>query len=85
MALIGSFTKQPGEALPVDIDYATFVRVMTSVLPGLNEEFMVYYIRRLALEALNLPEIQLLIASDAGEVRRVSCAIGQLQAQRLMV
>jgi arsenite/tail-anchored protein-transporting ATPase len=35
----------------VDIDYATFVGFMTSVLPGLNEEFMVYYIRRLALEA----------------------------------
>jgi arsenite-transporting ATPase len=35
----------------VDIDYATFVQFMTSVLPGLNEEFMVDYIRRLALEA----------------------------------
>jgi arsenite-transporting ATPase len=35
----------------VDIDYRTFVQFMTSVLPGLNEEFMVDYIRRLALEA----------------------------------
>jgi arsenite-transporting ATPase len=35
----------------VDIDYATFVQFMTSVLPGLNEEFMVDYIRRLSLEA----------------------------------
>jgi len=35
----------------VDIDYGTFVQFMTSVLPGLNEEFMVDYIRRLALEA----------------------------------
>ena len=35
----------------VDIDYGTFVRFVTSVLPGLNEEFMVDYIRRLALEA----------------------------------
>jgi arsenite-transporting ATPase len=35
----------------VDIDYATFVQFMTSVLPGLNEEFMVDYIRRLAVEA----------------------------------
>jgi arsenite-transporting ATPase len=35
----------------VDVDYPAFVRFMTSVLPGLNEEFMVYYIRRLALEA----------------------------------
>jgi arsenite-transporting ATPase len=34
----------------VDIDYGTFVRFMTSVLPGLNEEFMVDYIRRLALD-----------------------------------
>lgn len=34
----------------VDIDYATFVEYTTSVLPGLNEEFMVDYIRRLALE-----------------------------------
>ena len=35
----------------VDIDYAAFVQFMTSVLPGLNEEFMVDYIRRLAVEA----------------------------------
>jgi arsenite-transporting ATPase len=35
----------------VDIDYASFVQFMTSVLPGLNEEFMVDYIRRLALES----------------------------------
>jgi len=35
----------------VDVDYDTFVRFVTSVLPGLNEEFMVDYIRRLALEA----------------------------------
>jgi len=34
----------------VDIDYRTFVQFMTSVLPGLNEEFMVDYIRRLRLE-----------------------------------
>jgi arsenite/tail-anchored protein-transporting ATPase len=34
----------------VDVDYPTFVRFMTSVLPGLNEEFMVDYIRRLWLE-----------------------------------
>jgi arsenite-transporting ATPase len=34
----------------VDIDYPAFVQFMTSVLPGLNEEFMVDYIRRLALE-----------------------------------
>ena len=33
----------------VDIDYPSFVQFMTSVLPGLNEEFMVDYIRRLAL------------------------------------
>ncbi|HVP33740.1 MAG TPA: ArsA family ATPase [Steroidobacteraceae bacterium] len=32
----------------VDIDYRTFVQFVTSVLPGLNEEFMVDYIRRLA-------------------------------------
>jgi arsenite-transporting ATPase len=32
----------------VDIDYRTFVEFMTSVLPGLNEEFMTDYIRRLA-------------------------------------
>src|SRR5512134_2499421 len=35
----------------VDIDYGTFVQFMTSVLPGLNEEFMVDYIRRLGREA----------------------------------
>ena len=35
----------------VDIDYGAFVQFVTSVLPGLNEEFMVDYIRRLALEA----------------------------------
>lgn len=35
----------------VDIDYASFVEFVTSVLPGLSEEFMVDYIRRLALEA----------------------------------
>ncbi|MGA2397497.1 MAG: ArsA family ATPase [Steroidobacteraceae bacterium] len=35
----------------VDIDYASFVQFVTSVLPGLNEEFMVDFIRRLALEA----------------------------------
>ncbi|HEX9208717.1 MAG TPA: ArsA family ATPase [Steroidobacteraceae bacterium] len=34
----------------VDIDYGTFVQFMTSVLPGLNEEFMVDYIRRLGLD-----------------------------------
>lgn len=34
----------------VDIDYGAFVQFMTSVLPGLNEEFMVDYIRRLDLE-----------------------------------
>ncbi len=34
----------------VDIDYRTFVDYTTSILPGLNEEFMVDYIRRLALE-----------------------------------
>lgn len=33
----------------VDVDYPTFVEFMTSVLPGLNEEFMVEYIRRTAL------------------------------------
>lgn len=32
----------------VDVDYATFVDFMTSVLPGLNEEFMVDHVRRLA-------------------------------------
>ena len=35
----------------VAVDYETFVEFVTSVLPGLNEEFMVDYIRRLALEA----------------------------------
>ena len=35
----------------VDIDYGAFVQFVTSVLPGLNEEFMIDYIRRLALEA----------------------------------
>ena len=34
----------------VDVDYPTFVNFMTSVLPGLNEEFMVDYVRRLAAE-----------------------------------
>ena len=32
----------------VDVEYATFVEFMTSVLPGLNEEFMVDQLRRLA-------------------------------------
>lgn len=32
----------------VDIDYAAFVEFMTSVLPGLGEEFMVDYIREMA-------------------------------------
>ncbi len=32
----------------VDVPYPTFVEFMTSVLPGLNEEFMVDYVRRLA-------------------------------------
>ncbi|HXW10722.1 MAG TPA: TRC40/GET3/ArsA family transport-energizing ATPase [Steroidobacteraceae bacterium] len=35
----------------VDVDYPTFVQFMSSVLPGLNEEFMVDYVRRLALDA----------------------------------
>jgi len=35
----------------VDIDYPEFVQFVTAVLPGLNEEFMVDYIRRLALTA----------------------------------
>jgi arsenite/tail-anchored protein-transporting ATPase len=35
----------------VDIEYGDFVQFVTSVLPGLNDEFMVDYIRRLALEA----------------------------------
>ena len=34
----------------VDIEYGDFVQFVTSVLPGLNEEFMVDYIRRLALD-----------------------------------
>lgn len=34
----------------VEVEYAVFVEFMTSVLPGLNEEFMVDYVRRLALE-----------------------------------
>lgn len=34
----------------VEIEYDTFVAFMTSVLPGLSEEFMVDYVRRLALE-----------------------------------
>jgi arsenite-transporting ATPase len=34
----------------VDVDYPTFVDFMTSVLPGLNEEFMVDHVRRLVLE-----------------------------------
>jgi len=34
----------------VDIDYRSFVDYTTSVMPGLNEEFMVDYIRRLALD-----------------------------------
>jgi arsenite-transporting ATPase len=34
----------------VDIDYASFVEFMTSVLPGLGEEFMVDYIRELSLK-----------------------------------
>jgi arsenite/tail-anchored protein-transporting ATPase len=32
----------------VDIDYPAFVQFVTAVLPGLNEEFMVDYIRRLS-------------------------------------
>jgi arsenite-transporting ATPase len=35
----------------VDIEYPTFVEFVTAVLPGMNEEFMVDYIRRLALES----------------------------------
>jgi arsenite-transporting ATPase len=35
----------------VDIDYEKFVAFVTSVLPGLNEEFMVDHIRRASLEA----------------------------------
>lgn len=34
----------------VDIEYETFVEFVTSVLPGLHEEFMVDYVRRLAIE-----------------------------------
>ncbi len=34
----------------VDIDYPAFVEFVTAVLPGLAEEFMVDYIRRLAAE-----------------------------------
>jgi len=34
----------------VDIDYESFVEFMTSVLPGLGEEFMVDYIRELSLK-----------------------------------
>jgi arsenite/tail-anchored protein-transporting ATPase len=34
----------------VDVDYDTFVQFVTSVLPGLNEEFMVDYIRRVAAD-----------------------------------
>lgn len=35
MALIGSFTKQPGEALPVDISYAAVIngRTTSSITP----------------------------------------------------
>ncbi len=34
----------------VDIDYESFVEFMTSILPGLGEEFMVDYIRELSLK-----------------------------------
>ena len=34
----------------VDIDYESFVEFMTSVLPGLGEEFMVDYIREMSLK-----------------------------------
>jgi len=34
----------------VDIEYEKFVAFVTSVLPGLNEEFMVDHIRRIALD-----------------------------------
>ncbi len=34
----------------VDIDYESFVEFMTSVLPGLGEEFMVDYIKELGLQ-----------------------------------
>lgn len=36
----------------VDIDYESFVEFMTSVLPGLGEEFMVDYIRELSLKGI---------------------------------
>jgi arsenite-transporting ATPase len=36
----------------VDIDYAEFVEFMTSVLPGLGEEFMVDYIREMSRQGL---------------------------------
>jgi arsenite-transporting ATPase len=36
----------------VDIDYPSFVEFMTSVLPGLAEEFMVDYIRELGLKGV---------------------------------
>ncbi len=35
----------------VDIDYPSFVQFVTAMLPGLNEEFMVDYIRRLSSAA----------------------------------
>jgi arsenite-transporting ATPase len=35
----------------VAVDYETFAQFVTSVLPGLNEEFMVDYVRRLAGES----------------------------------
>lgn len=41
----------------VDVDYPTFVEFMTSVLPGLNEEFMVDHVRRLAEEGTYRPII----------------------------
>jgi arsenite-transporting ATPase len=34
----------------VDIEYPDFVEFMTSVLPGLGDEFMVYYIREMYLD-----------------------------------
>lgn len=39
----------------VDVDYPTFVEFITAVLPGLNEEFMVDHIRRLAAEGTYRP------------------------------
>lgn len=36
----------------VDIDYAEFVEFMTSVLPGLGEEFMVDYIREMSRQGV---------------------------------